>query len=206
MKKYVINFCLDLIKKNKYVSESELAIIKYGLEGIYLTITKTAVISIIAIATGYFKEMVIFLIIFGILRTPSCGLHAKKSWMCLISSIFMFNVLPVIANKTIINIYLKFLLGIIGIILIYLYSPADTYKKPIINKKRRKNLKIISTLISTLYFLLSIIIKNNFINNCFIFSIILQNILISPVTYKLFKLPYNNYINYLKKHPELNNL
>ena len=81
-----------------------------------------------------------------------------------------------------------------------LYSPADTKKRPIVNKKRRKIYKILSTIISISYVTLSIIIKNSYIENCLIFSIILQNILISPITYKIFKLPYNNYKEYIKTH------
>ena len=94
----------------------------------------------------------------------------------------------------------KIIIGIIFTIGIMLYSPADTKKRPIVNKKRRKIYKILSTIISILYVVLSLIIKNTYIENCFIFAIILQNILISPITYKLFKLPYDNYKEYIKTH------
>ena len=52
---------------------------------------------------------------------------------------------------------------------------------------------------------IALISKNNFISNCLIFALILENILISPITYKLFKLPYNNYITFLKEHPDFIN-
>ena len=94
----------------------------------------------------------------------------------------------------------KIIIGIIFTIGILLFSPADTKKRPIINKKRRKIYKILSTIISIIYVILSVIIKNNYIENCLIFSIILQNILISPITYKIFNLPYNNYKEYTKTH------
>ena len=30
----------------------------------------------------------------------------------------------------------------------------------------------------------------------------MQNAMISPLVYNIFKLPYNNYVTYLKEHPE----
>lgn len=206
MKNLIINRCLNLIKTHKNVSEQELEIIKYGLVGLYLTITKFIIISIIALVLGLFVEMIIFFIVYGILRTFSFGLHATKSWICLVSSIFMFVVIPYIATLFEISFIIKIIIGILATILMFKNSPADTHKRPIVNLKRRRNLKLISTFFCILYTIISLIITNTFYSNCFIYSMILQNILISPVTYKLFKLPYNNYIGYLKKHPELNNL
>ena len=200
MKKYVVNKCLNLIKKYRNISENEEAIMKYGLEGLYLTLTKTIVILIIAGILGYFIESVIFTVLYGILRTFSYGLHAKKSWMCWIASIIMFVFIPILANEVVINIYLKYILGLLGTLLIFKNSPADTEKRPIVNKKRRLRLKLTSTFIAITYFILCLFINYQFISNCF------QNILISKFTYKLFNLPYNNYLTYLKSHPELNNL
>ena len=84
-------------------------------------------------------------------------------------------------------------------------SPADTHKKPIINKKKRKMYKYISTCLAIIYSIIILFIKNQIFCNYLLISLILQNIMISPVTYKIFKLPYNNYITYLEKHPEFSN-
>jgi accessory gene regulator protein AgrB len=43
---------------------------------------------------------------------------------------------------------------------------------------------------------LSIVIKNNTLSNCFIFALIIQIIIMLPITYKLFGVSYNNYKNY----------
>ena len=92
---------------------------------------------------------------------------------------------------------------IICIILLVIYAPADTKKKPIINKKRRMKLKYLTLFFSILFSITSIVIKNNFISNCLIISMLLEVILVLPLTYKLLNMPYRNYITYLKKHPEL---
>ena len=84
-------------------------------------------------------------------------------------------------------------------------APADTKKRPIVNKKRRLIYKITSTILTISYGIMSFLIKNNYIVNCLILSMIMQNFMIAPTIYKIFKLPYNNYIQFLKDHPDFSN-
>ena len=200
MRDFVINNCMKTIKKNTSYNETKLAEIKYGLETLYLTFSKLIVIATLAIILGIFKELIIFICIYNIMRAPSFGIHASKSWICLLTSTITFIGLPLLMKITILNIQTKILIGTISTIGITLFSPADTHKRPIINKKRRRIYKILSSTISTLYITLSIIIKDNYIANSFFYATILQNILISPITYKLFDMPYNNYKTYIKTH------
>lgn len=200
MKGFVLDKCMNIIKKNMQYDDTKLEEIEYGLEGIYLTITKIIIISILCILLGIFKEFLTFIIIYSIMRAPSFGIHASKSWICLITSTIFFLGFPLLSIYTKLNITTKIIIGIISIIGIYLFSPADTEKRPIINKTRRKIYKALSTVLGITYIILSIKITNNFISNCFIYSTILQNILISPLTYKIFKMSYNNYKEYIKKY------
>ncbi len=101
------------------------------------------------------------------------------------------------------NNILKVVIGLICTLLMFKNSPADTYKRPIVSKKRRKVYNTISVIISIVFSIISVNINNNFISNCLIFALILENCLISPYVYKLFKLPYNNYITYIKNHPDV---
>ena len=199
MKNLVVNNCLNFIQKNYSYDNQKIAELKYGLEAIYILITKTAIILLAALILGLLKEVIIFTIFYSLIRMPSFGLHATKSWICLISSLICFIAIPYICNYIVINIYIKAILGIINILLMYKNAPADTYKRPIINQKRRDTYKFISTLIAIISSFLSIIIKNNYISNSLIFALILQNFMISPITYKLFKLSYNNYKKYLEE-------
>ena len=200
MKKFVLDKCMNIIKKNMQYNDTKLEEIRYGLEGIYLTITKIIIISALSIILGIFKEYLIFLIIYSIMRAPSFGIHASKSWICLITSTISFIGFPLLSIYTTLTETMKIIIGAISIIGICLFSPADTIKRPIINKTRRKVYKILSTILAIIYIILSIKINNNFISNCFIYSTILQNILISPLTYKIFKMPYSNYKEYIKKY------
>ena len=198
MRNKIVNKIITYIKAYKNISIDEEEKIIYGLESIYILVTKAIIIFTIAYLLGIFKEMIIFLLIFNGIRAFAFGLHASKSWICLIVSLLSFLVIPYICKIIVIPNIIKLLFGLLSVILIFIHSPADTIKKPIINRKRRKKYNIISTIISIIYVVLSLYL-NNFISNCLIFGLLLEIIFISPLTYKLFKLPYNNYLNYLER-------
>lgn len=203
MKKFIITKCMNYIKKNTNYNDIKLKEIEYGLVSIYLTLTKIILILILAIIFGIFREVLLFMMFFNILRTTGFGLHATKSWICLLSSTLIFIGIPILCEYIQINTYVKLLICILSIIFMLKNAPADTKKKPIINKKRRLILKLISTILAIIFSICALIIKNEFLSNCLIFALILENTLIAPFTYKLFKLPHNNYITYLKEHPEV---
>lgn len=203
MKKYIINKCLSYIKKYNNYDDVKIKEIEYGLEGIYLTFTKLTFIIVLSFILKIPKEVFIYMIIFNIIRTPSFGLHATKSWICLVSSTILFIGIPMLCIYLNINIIIKIVITVIMILLIFKNSPADTYKRPIVSKKRRKRLKVISTIIASIYLIIILFINNNYISNCLMFALIMQSCMISPVIYKIFKLPYNNYKKYIVAHPEL---
>lgn len=197
MKKYVVNGCYNFVL-SAYPDYDDLTKdkLKYGLESIYILITKMIFIFIVAAILDVFKEVIIFLCLYNLIRMPSFGLHATKSWMCLVSSTLIFILVPIFCNTYIIPINIKTLLGIITTTLVIKNAPADTYKRPIVNKKRRLTYKIISTIVSIILSILSIIIEDNFLSNACILALVVQCFMISPYIYRLFKLPYNNYLRY----------
>lgn len=205
MKNFIIKKCMDYIEKNTSYDEIKLKEIEYGLVGIYLSIEKLLLLIILAIILKIFKEVIIYILIYNLLRTPSFGLHATKSWICMIATTILFIGIPYLCIFLNIPIILKVIISIIGICFMFKNAPADTKKRPIVNKKRRKVYKIISTIVAIIFTVCSIFIKNKFISNCFIFGLIMQNFMISPTIYKIFRLPYNNYITFLKEHPEYSN-
>jgi len=202
MKKIIIGNIMKYIKKKTNYDEIKLKEIEYGLASIYLTFSKILIILILAYFLGIIKEVLIFMLFFNILRTTGFGLHATKSWICLVSSTLSFIGIPIICKYVVLNIYAKLLICIVGICLMFKNAPADTKKKPIVSKKRRLILKIISTILAIIFAISAIIMKNNFLSNCLIFALILEDFMISPTIYKIFKLPYNNYITFLKEHPD----
>lgn len=196
MKNYIINGTMNYILKYYYYDNIKKEELKYGLVAIYLLVTKLIIILILAFLLGILKEVILFTIIYIPIRAVSFGLHATKSWICLVSSTIIFVGLPFMSKYLLMPTYLKSIIGIISILLMFKNSPADTHKRPIVNKKRRLFFKYSSVLISIIYTILSIFINNNFISNCLLFTLLIQCFLTSPLIYKLFKLPYNNYKNF----------
>lgn len=201
MRSWIIQKCMNVIRETKTLNQTKLEEIEYGLTSIYILITKSMIIFGIAFILGVLKEFIIFMIAYNIIRMPSFGLHATKSWICLISSILIFLSGLYISLLLQIPIYVKAILGIYCIIRIYQNAPADTHKRPIIDKRRRRFYKVISTFITISYVSISLAIENNFLSNTLICSLCIQVGMISPYVYQLFNLPYNNYKRY-----QLNNI
>lgn len=198
LKNLLINNSLNIIEKQyPEYTKTKMEEIEYGLISIYLVISKFIIISIIAVLLDIFKEFILFSCLYNIIRMPSFGLHATKSWICLLSSIIIFIGGPYICKYIIIPKTLVLILGIIGIFFIFKNSPADTEKRPIINKTRRLMLKIISTIISIFMVIFAVYINNVFISNTLIFVLIIQCLMISPYVYKVFGLQYDNYKKYI---------
>ena len=197
MKKIFINSCMSIITDyNKNLSIKEIDTMRYGLEGLYLTITKLIIIFIISLILGIFKEVLLLILIFNGIRLTSFGVHAKRSIDCLISSILFFLIFPILCIKLTIPLLIKQILFIPLVLLIGIFAPADTEKRPLKNKNKRTIYKILSIIISIIYMTLSLVIKDNTLSNCFIFALIIQIIVMLPITYKIFGVSYNNYKKY----------
>lgn len=187
-----------LLFLQKYIdySQKDKLIVHYGLEVIYILITKIIIITIFSLFLGITKEMYIFLLFYSLLRMYSLGIHLSTSLGCTIFSSIMLLGSTELAIYTSMTIEQRIIIAGVVMVIFALYSPADTIKKPLIHEKKRITNKIISNFICYIYFLLIFLIKDAFILNCITYSLILQTFLICPATYKLFKQPYNNYINY----------
>lgn len=171
--------------------------IRYGLEAIYLSITKVVVILFISFLLNLLKEAIILLIFFNGLRSFAFGIHASKSWICFISSSILFIGIPYFCLNYNIPEIIQYIIIIISLINFILYAPADTKKRPLVRKNKRIGFKILTLFISLLYILLFFYTDNIFIKNVIVCSMLLEAVLIHPLTYRIFKLPYKNYETYV---------
>ena len=198
MKKYIMNHAIRLVHANypEYTQE-KLEEIKYGLEGIYLSITKVVVILILAAILGIFKESMIVLLLFNGLRSFAFGIHAKKSWQCWISSSILFIGIPYMCIYASFNFIIHYIVIGFSILTYILYSPADTVKRPLIKKHRRIKFKFLTLLVSIIYVYIFIKTENIFLQNVISSTMLLEAVLIHPLTYRMFNLPYKNYERYV---------
>ena len=191
MKELFLKKSLQLITDNKKWDEEQLEKIKYGLEGIYLTIVKLVILAIIAIILNIEKIFILNLLFFNILRFFAFGVHAKNSTQCLITSTIMFIVLPIIIININIPLSIKILISNICIILFLIYAPADTHKRPQKNKKKRLYRKIFATISAIVFFIFIIVLDN--LSQIILCSLITETIMILPITYRILGVPYKNH-------------
>lgn len=200
MKRKILKALMNNIKKNKPdLNDEQLEIIEYGLEGLYLTIIKIIIILLLAIVLDILKETIMMIVFYNVTRFFTFGLHAKTSTSCLITSLLLFIGGTYLATYLQISLSVKISLSVICLILIYIYAPADTEKRPLINPKKRKRFKILSIITSIIMGTLLIYLHDSYISNFMIIGQVEAVIMILPITYKLYGLPYNNYKNYIEK-------
>ena len=198
MRDYIIGGSLNLIKKdNPEYSDEKLEILEYGLTGLYIFVSKSIIIFTIAYFLGILKELIIFMLIYNMIRSVSFGMHATSSTACLIFSTISFLSATYLCKNFVLPIGFKVVFGIISIIYVYLHSPADTEKRPIISPKRRAVYKTLSTLIAIVMIVCSIILNDVFTSNSFIVGLLIQCFMISPFAYKITGQKYDNYKDYL---------
>lgn len=183
MKEKVVNNVMVRINNNYDFDDIKLEEIKYGLLGLYSLITKTTAIIVLSLLLGFFKKFVIFLIFYSILRSVSFGCHAKTNFQCWIFSTLLLLGTPYLFSILKINILTKNILCIILFINFLIFSPADTEKRPMINKTRKMKFKFTSLIICTMY--LFIINKLPSISNLIVASMFLEGLLINPLGYIL---------------------
>lgn len=193
MNQLFINTTMKFIQNNSHHSQEDLNKIQYGLEGVYLTLSKTIIILLIGVLFHYLDTVLLTLLFFNVLRFFAFGLHAKKSIHCLILSIFNFNILPYLflniqINKTIVTVIFLFTLASF-----LLFAPSDTVKRPLTNKRKRIIRKILS--IISVVLLLFLIYYFSIFKVSILCAWIVESIMINPISYRLLGLPYNNYKN-----------
>ena len=123
-------------------------------------------------------------------------MHASSTLVCLISSIGFFLLPAYILNNFEISFYLRIIISLLTLGCFILWAPADTEKRPILQKKKRLRLKIVSIILCLTFIIASFYSFNNFISNSLLYILIIQSVVISPLLYKLWKHPYANYKNY----------
>ena len=193
MKELVVNGIMNNITKYYDYDNTKISEIKYGIESLYLTITKTIIIFIISFILNITKELMLLFVFYSLIRLTGFGVHAKKSWHCWVTSLITFVLIPLLIKYVTLNKEFIIISYTIFTLLLLEYAPADTEKRPLINKKRRIIYKVLTILLVISYLIYSLIQKDNItIINTLYFSILLETLLVLPCTYKLFGVKYNN--------------
>ena len=159
MKDKILDKCIFFLQKYNNYSKKDIQKLRYGLEGIYLTITKMIFILLLSLIFGILKEVVLVFIFFNILRFFGFGFHAEKSSECLIMSTINFVLLPLLLLNVSFSTTVDLIISIFCIIIFLLFAPADTVKRPLVNKKKRITRKILTVCTGIIYLILIVIFK-----------------------------------------------
>lgn len=174
-------------------SDDDLEIAKYGLNLFFMELYKLPILFGLAYYLGVLKYCIIVYILFGIIRNYAKGLHMKSGKGCLVYSCMTFFSIIYISKYLLIHWSLKLLISSVILYFIYKYAPADTEAKPLLNKNTREKNKKLSIFIGTIYISMSLITSDKVMSNILLLVLVLECIVIHPITYKIFKRRYNNY-------------
>ena len=193
MKQLFLENSMNFICKYQSISDYDKKKVKYGLEGLYLTIIKMVLLTILALLLNMFKEFILVVVFFNVIRYTGFGFHAEKSYQCLLFSTFNFIAIPFLLLHIQLSNFFVYTICAICIFHYLLFAPADTKKRPLSNKRKRIIRKIITVMIGFIYTLMIILLNNTYWTSIILSAMIIQAIIISPLIYRLFNQPYNNY-------------
>lgn len=167
------------------LSEQKLAEINYGIAVFIANSYKIILIFILAILLNVFKYFLIAFVSFGALRTFASGVHAKREWTCLPTSILIFFGAVYLGMNVELNIYISSIIFALCFAAVLRYAPADTEERPIASRKLRKKLKIMSCITVVILYSTALYNLGTSASSIIVFSTLIESVLILPVTYKL---------------------
>ncbi len=196
MKNAFVNSSLNYLIKHNACNDKQVNIFRYTLESLYSLVTKTCVVLILAFFLKTFSITLTMLLLYSVLRGFAFGIHATKNLYCWIVTLLTYVIGSLIIKYFTWPMEIIYICYVSGFLALLLWAPADTPARPLLNKRKRLTNKIFSLGLTLIYVLCSFYLNSNNFYNIVSFILILETICICPLTYKLFKIPYNNYKTY----------
>ncbi|HPW40878.1 MAG TPA: accessory gene regulator AgrB [Bacillota bacterium] len=169
----------------KDLSEEKIAEIDYGIAAFIANSYKMVFIFILAMLLNIFQYFLIAFVSFGALRTFASGVHAKREWTCLPTSALVFFGITYLGMISKLNIYIITFIFILCFGAMLRYAPADTEERPIVSRKLRKKLKILSVITILVLYAIAMYSLGTKASSIITFAVLFESVLILPVTYRL---------------------
>ncbi|EPR10250.1 accessory gene regulator ArgB-like protein [Ruminiclostridium papyrosolvens] len=173
----------EIILNVSGISEEKAEQIDYGQYMAFADGLKLLAVLVAALILGQLKYAIVAVIVFSINKSYLGGVHAKIQIGCVITHFtFIFGTvyLAQIINIKFLNIVLFALSGI----LTFIYAPADLESKPIVTERRKRELRIKSSILLVTCFVITLIVPNIYSNIISVITIILT-VNITPIVYKI---------------------
>lgn len=187
-------FCDFITRKIKEdvenIDEEKEIVIDFGVKLLFGELPKILILFLVGflLKLGWYTILLFFLL--APYRSFTGGFHLKTHIGCMISTIVLY-ILPIVLAKYIpisqnyIIYIIVAILGLLSVIFITKYAPADTENIPILSNKERKSKRIKAYISLIVLLIISIFIQNRIISYMLIYGIILQNLTITPIAYKI---------------------
>ena len=187
---YIEDLIVHYIKKFREVTNDEENILRYGAKIIYYNLSKFVSVFLSAYILDIFSQVCTVFILVAIIRSFAFGFHAETFISCLLLTfINIFGIIYI--SSSVLNPLLKLFLCIISFILFFVYAPADTEERPLVDSQKRKKLKITVLLIWMLYVILAYYTNCQFYN-MLLLSLFFMALNTCPILYILFRKEYKN--------------
>lgn len=185
------DFIMKKIKENlENVDEEKELVINFGVRLIFGELPKILILFIIGFILGIGPYTLILFLLLAPYRSFTGGFHLKTHLGCMITTSILYLV-PILLAKYIdisqsyILYIMVTLVGILSTFIISKYAPADTENIPILSKKERKSKKIKAYVSLVILLIIIALSPNQIISWMLIYGIILQNLTVIPIAYKL---------------------
>ena len=193
-------FCDWLIKKIKgkmpEIDEEKELVINFGIRLLFGEIPKILALFVLGFLLQIGWYTLLLYLLLAPYRSFTGGFHLKTHWGCMISSIVLY-IIPILIAKymTIQQNYIIYIatgvIGILSVIFITKYAPADTENIPILSKKERKSKKIKSYISLVILLTIIIFVPDKIVSGMLLYGMFLQDLTLTPIAYKLTKNKYS---------------
>ncbi|WP_051280470.1 accessory gene regulator ArgB-like protein [Anaerovorax odorimutans] len=165
----------EKIKKETNLSHIDTLKVNYALEAIFNELIKMIILFIFYYFLGQAKLYIFCLLILLPVRVNSGGLHMKTNITCFIFSFMFFLLAIVLLPKLKISLMTYIVLLVLSVVIIWIFSPIATRKRPIVSKEKYKRCKMLAILGSTVIAIfLLLLIKHSTYFQCGVWVFALQ--------------------------------
>ena len=165
-------------------------VITFGVRILFGEMPKILLLIIIGFLLNVGWYILLMFLLLAPYRSFTGGFHLKTHLGCMITTtiLYLFPILiakylPITQNY--ILYLLTFIIGIMSIIFIIKYAPADTENIPILSKKERKIKRIKAYVFLPILLAIIVFSPDKIISYMLLYGIFLQNLTIMPISYKL---------------------
>ena len=187
-------FCNWVVEKIKQkmpeIDEEKEMVITFGVRILFGEMPKIALLILIGFLLNVGWYILLMFLLIAPYRSFTGGFHLKTHIGCMVTTTILYLVpiliakyLPITQNYSL--YILTFIVGIMSIVFIYKYAPADTENIPILSKKERKTKRIKAYIFLLVLLAIIIFSPDRIISYMLIYGIFLQNLTIMPIAYKL---------------------